>query len=256
MDKYGNGHNGTAEPTLHRRIADDLRRQIRAGELRAGDSVPSEHALQASFAVSRGTVRQALAALRTEGLISGTRGSPPRVNGLTLTQPLDQLVSFSAWIESLGQRATGRVVEFGPRLASPVEAEALGCRPGEPVFHLIRVRYADDEPLLVERTTFPERIGAMLLEVDLRSHSIYAELTKRGMVVVAARQVIGAMAAGKEDARLLGVALRAPLLRARRRGYDAAGHPLEIADDRYLADRVNFTIEHGVAASGVARRLS
>jgi GntR family transcriptional regulator len=118
------------------------------------------------------------------------------------------------------------------------------------------VRYADDEPLMVERTTFPERVGVMLVDVDLRSHSIYAELAKRGMVVAAARQLIGAMAAGKEDARLLGVAVRAPLLRARRRGNDAAGTPLEIADDRYLADRVNFAIEHGVAAPGVARRLS
>jgi len=256
MDKYSVDGGQSGVPTLHRWIADELRRRIRAGELRAGDPVPSEHALQASFAVSRGTVRQALAALRTEGLISGTRGSPPRVNGPALTQPLDQLVSFSAWIDSLGKRATGRVVEFGPRPASPVEAGGLGCRADEPVYHLVRVRYADDEPLLVERTTFPERVGAMLLEVDLRSHSIYAELAKRGMVVAAARQVIGAMAAGKEDAHLLGVAIRAPLLRARRRAYDTAGNPLEIADDRYLADRVNFTIEHGMAASGVARRLS
>jgi GntR family transcriptional regulator len=256
MDKYASDEEGGAAPSLHRRIADELRRRIRAGELRVGDPVPSEHALQASFAVSRGTVRQALQALRSEGLISGTRGSPPRVNGPALTQPLDQLVSFSAWIESLGKRATGRVVEFGQRPASPTEADGLGCRPGEPIYHLIRVRYADDEPLMVERTTFPERVGAMLVDVDLRTHSIYAELAKRGMVVAAARQLIGAMAAGKEDAQLLGVAVRAPLLRARRRGNDAAGTPLEIADDRYLADRVNFAIEHGVAAPGVARRLS
>jgi GntR family transcriptional regulator len=248
---------GTAAPevSLYRRIADELRRQIRAGELRAGDPLPSEHTLRAGYLVSRGTVRQALQALRADGTIGGPRGRPPRVSGLPLTQPLDQLISFSAWIDSLGKRASGRVDAFTRRGATLAESGPLALPVGAPVYHLVRVRFADDEPLLIERTTFPAAIGALLEGVDLTSHSIYAELAGRGIVIGGARQLIGAVAASKEDARLLGVRPGIALLRARRHAFTVSGAPLEIADDRYLAHRVNFALEHNAATAGVARRL-
>jgi GntR family transcriptional regulator len=51
---------------LHQWIADELRRGMAGGESRSGDPLPSEHKLCMAYGVSRGTVRQALAALRAE----------------------------------------------------------------------------------------------------------------------------------------------------------------------------------------------
>ncbi|MDT5240387.1 MAG: GntR family transcriptional regulator, partial [Mycobacterium sp.] len=64
-----------AEPTPIRRpradqarlVADVLRHQIHAGGY--PDGLPSEGELATEFFVSRNTVREALAALKTEGLI-------------------------------------------------------------------------------------------------------------------------------------------------------------------------------------------
>jgi len=61
-------------------IADILRDRIRAGDLRAGDRLPTQAELAEEFGVERGTVRQALRALQDDGLLSNvSKGSPPRI---------------------------------------------------------------------------------------------------------------------------------------------------------------------------------
>ena len=241
---------------LHQQIADELRRQIEAGELRPGDPLPSENALMRRYGVSRGTVRQARAALRADGTIGGSQGRPLAVRGAALTQPLGELISFSAWVRSVGRQPSGRVVEFGPRPADDAAAATLGLKPGEMVVRLVRVRFADDEPLMIERTVFPPAIGELLTGIDLDQRSIYAELARHGIVVASARHLISALPAGADDARLLRVAPRAALLRVQRQAFSPSGEPLEWSDDRYRGDRVNFAIENSALVSGVVRRLA
>jgi DNA-binding FadR family transcriptional regulator len=65
-------------------IASGYRRQIVRGELRPGDTLPSEQQLMAQFRVSRPTLREAFRILETEDLISVRRGSR---GGAQVTQP-------------------------------------------------------------------------------------------------------------------------------------------------------------------------
>jgi GntR family transcriptional regulator len=240
---------------LHQQIAAELRRQIAEGELRPGDPLPSEHTLMRRFGVSRGTIRQARAALRSDGTITGSRGRRLAVRGPQLTQPLSELISFSAWIQSLGKRPSGRVIEFGPRPADDAQAAMLSVGPGATIYFLLRVRLADDEPLMIERTVFPPRVGQLVAALDLERQSIYADLGRQGVVFASARHVLGAMPASLVDARLLGIPVGTPLLRERRHTTSASGEPLEWSDDRYLADRINFTFANTATATGVVRQL-
>jgi GntR family transcriptional regulator len=241
---------------LYLRIADDLRGQIRAGALGPGQRLPSEHALMARFGVARGTVRQALAALRLDGTVSGSRGRPLAVREAPLAQPLSQLISFSTWIEALGKHPSGRVVSSGLEPATAEAAEALGLGLGDPVFRLVRLRLADEHPLMIERAVFPGRLAAGFARFDLARESIYAALARQGIVFASARHAVGAMAAARSDARLLGVASRTPLLRIRRHAFSPTGEALEWSEDRYLASEVEFTIENAASGQGVSRRLS
>ncbi|MFI5535306.1 GntR family transcriptional regulator [Nocardia sp. NPDC051900] len=61
-------------PAKYELISGDLRRQIESGELRPGDQLPGEAALINRYRVSVPTIRQALAVLRTEGLIEARHG--------------------------------------------------------------------------------------------------------------------------------------------------------------------------------------
>src|SRR5882762_5846974 len=56
-------------------VAEDLRRQIIAGELREGDPLPPEDQLMGHAGVARTTVREALRILESEGLIVVRRGA-------------------------------------------------------------------------------------------------------------------------------------------------------------------------------------
>jgi DNA-binding FadR family transcriptional regulator len=55
-------------------VADQLRRSILSGRLRAGRKLPSEAALGQRYGVSRSTIREALRALSSQGIVRTTRG--------------------------------------------------------------------------------------------------------------------------------------------------------------------------------------
>lgn len=208
------------------------------------------------FDVSRGTVRQALAGLRADGLLAGHRGSPPTVLGRQLAQPFSELVSFSAWIESIGMTPSGHVVEFAPGPADVHTADALGVAIGATVHRLLRVRFADGEPMLIERTTFPDDVGRLLREVDLDHGSVYAGLARHGLEVSRAQHTVDAIPASAHDARLLGIAARSPLLRVRRSSFGSTGRALEWSDDRYRSDRLTLRIDNTASRPAVERRIT
>jgi GntR family transcriptional regulator len=238
-------------------IASSLRRDIDSGALGPGAALPSEAELSARFAVSRGTVRQALAALRAEGLISGGRGRSPRVTRSILAQSFDQMVSFSAWAERLGRTPSARTLELARRPVGAEAARKLGVEIGRPVFQYKRLRLLDGEPAMVEVTTFLEWIGRLLLDCDLDGGSVYAQLGERGVNFGEAHQSIGAVAASAEQSGLLGVARRAPLLEVRRHVFDPEGVPLEWSYDTYRGDAFAITVQSRMTLprAGVALTL-
>jgi DNA-binding FadR family transcriptional regulator len=62
---------------VYLQVANQLRGAIFAGELEAGDELPTERELSSSFGVSRASVREALRVLEAQGLIT-TGGAPAR----------------------------------------------------------------------------------------------------------------------------------------------------------------------------------
>ena len=238
---------------LHRQLADALRERIRRGDLQPGTALPSEADLGSAFAVSRGTVRQALAQLRAEGLILGSRGKSPTVGRAPLSQPFAQLLSFSAWARSMGMVASGRRVSVERKPASPVIASLLDVQVGIPLVSIVRLRLGDGEPMLLERTVFSPGVGEAVEGLDLEADSIYAGLAARGITFAAAQQTIDAVGATVLDATWLCVRRGAPLLRVRRLSTDPEGRPLEWADDRYRPDRVTLTIDQLANRPGIAR---
>jgi GntR family transcriptional regulator len=193
---------------------------------------------------SRGPVRQALATLRAEGLISGGRGKRPTVQRREVAPPFDSFVSFSRWAYMLGLPPGQHTVEIARRRASAEVAGHLDIEPGEPVVQLLRQRLLDGEPVMVERTTFVRTWGSLLFEHDPDDGSIYEHLIRQGLQIGVARHTIDAVQADEHDHELLGVAVGDPLLREVRIAYTNVGDAFEFSDDRYRPDRVTFTIDN------------
>ncbi|TWP50085.1 GntR family transcriptional regulator [Lentzea tibetensis] len=236
------------ETPLHERIAADLRRAIASGELAVGDPVPSESQLSAMWNASRAPVRQALSALRAEGMIGGGRGKPAVVRMQALSQPFETFLSFSSWAAGMGHTPGQRTLEIALRPASAEVADALGLEEGAQVVQLLRQRSIDGRPTMLERTTFVEPVGRLLLDFDCDSGSLYAHLGSCGVDMSVARHQIDAVAADEVDSSLLDVPVGAPLLRERRRASGVDGRPVEYSDDRYRPDMVSFSIENSQQA--------
>ena len=61
--------------SLTEQLANDLRERIVAGEYKPGDKLPTEQKLAAEHGVSRTVVREAVAALRADGMIEARQGA-------------------------------------------------------------------------------------------------------------------------------------------------------------------------------------
>ncbi|GAB3823099.1 GntR family transcriptional regulator [Kribbella italica] len=64
----------TADKMTYERVADVLREQIKSGQLAPATVLPSERQFAETYAVTRETIRRAIAQLRTEGLVQVLHG--------------------------------------------------------------------------------------------------------------------------------------------------------------------------------------
>lgn len=226
----------------YRTIADDLRRQVSAGELGAGAVLPSEAALAGSYGVSRVTVRKALDLLREEGLVGSRQGFGWFVAGDRLRQSLDALATIEDQLAGQGRTPERRVVSFRFLPASGQVAGLLGTHVGDPpeVLEVVRVNLADGQPFAVVTVWCPGDLGAALSRDAVESATFYELLPVR---FDRATQTIGAAVADATDAERLEVPVGSPLLVCERVSRDVAGAPVLVAEHRFPAHLTEFVVQ-------------
>ncbi|MEU5322466.1 GntR family transcriptional regulator [Streptomyces sp. NPDC047461] len=244
-------------PARHEEIADALRRAIDREEYTVGSRLPAETDLAAQYDVSRGTVRQAVAALTAEGLIGSRQGARRVVLASRRSQSFAELRSFAQWARAMGREATGRVVAQEYRPATQEDAIRLQLRAGTKVLHVLRVRGLDGEPVLLERTVYADWISPAVEPIEPDCPSVTQRLyDDRGLVFAYGEHVIDAVAAGAQDAELLLVRRTSPLLRVRRVTTTREGRPVEWSDDRYRSDAVSFSVHNSMDNNALARKTA
>jgi GntR family transcriptional regulator len=162
---------------LWAQVQSDLRRRLARGEFT--EAFPPEKAVGEQYVVSRNTVRQALRALRTEGLVVAERGRMPRLSGpAEITQPMGTLYSLFASAAANGMRQSSVVRTLDVR-ADGVIAVRLSLEESTPLLYLERLRLADEEPLALDRVWLPADLARPLLAADFTHTSLYQELEAR-----------------------------------------------------------------------------
>ena len=239
---------------MYRKVAADLGREIGEGRYGSGGRLPAEGDLAERYGVSRGTVRQAMALLRTEGLIASRRGTRRVVIGTTRPQSFGELLSFTRWARSTGEEPGGRTVTVETRPADATEREQLRLPAGAEIYEVRRLRTLAGRPVMIERTVYPSAVGELIAELppDTVSHTVALE--ESGVLIADAQHTIDLCRADEEDARLHGCRPGDPLLRERRCSTDPAGTPVEWSEDRYLPETVAFTVLSSAASGSLARR--
>lgn len=136
------------------RIYHDLARDIDEGKYAVGDLLPSEKMLTDKYGVSRETARKALAILTDRGYIQRIMGKGSLViDHKRYSIPVSSLVSYKEFAESAGKVAHTELIELTANAALPhvpFQALAGGSIEQVPVTHVMRVRYIDETPAIVD----------------------------------------------------------------------------------------------------------
>ena len=242
-----------AAHALYQKVAEDIKAAIASGEYPAAAKLPSENELAQRYGVSRGTIRQAFAALRADGVIASRRGARRVVFGGPRVQSFGELLSFSRWARAAGEVPGGEVISLDRRPATALEVGRLAIGDGAAVYALVRVRLLSGRPVMVERAVYPDKVGVLVAGLDLTRDSITERLEELGVVFTDAEHVIDAVAASAEDARWLRVRPGVPLLRERRFTTDRSGQPVEWSDDRYLSTETAFSVRNSITVNALSR---
>jgi GntR family transcriptional regulator len=224
---------------------DFLRENIKQGVWRSGDQLPGEHALCEQYDVSRTVVRQALSELESEGLIVRRKGKGAFVVEPKIIESLAQkLTGFYQDMSERGLRTITQVLIQEVMPAPAKIARQLEIPVETPVVHLHRLRFVEDEPILLVTSYLPYALCSGLERIDLSNRSLYAYLEQSyGLVIARGRRRIGAVAANSEQAHLLRICPGAPLLSLDSVSYLADDTPIEYYHAVHRGDRSQFEVE-------------
>lgn len=193
-----------------------------------GAMLPSEIQLAREFGVSQGTVRRALDALATEGLLHRRQGLG------TFVPELEDRRSLFLFFNMVGldgrqEMPAAEVLEARLVPVGPDDADALDITPGAPVRRLHRLRFFEERPVVYETVTASEHLlpGLGAGSDPLPDHLFRHYEAAYGVTVVDAREEIRAVAASDAVAAHLGVTPGAPLLAVDRIAYTIDRRPVE-----------------------------
>ena len=142
-------------------------------------------------------------------------------------------------------KARTEVLSFARELPSKEVAEKLGISENDSVMHFERVRYADDRPLVLEKSWIQAAQCPDLKREDLKG-SLYMVLYKKYRhEVAAAHQSLRAVLASELEARALQLKIGDPVMLVNGVTYLGDGRAIEVEESHFRAEAIEFIIELG-----------
>jgi GntR family phosphonate transport system transcriptional regulator len=229
-----------------RQIADTLTTEIRDRAYASTGRLPGEVELSVRFGVNRHTLRQAVAALQSEGLVRIEPGRGIFVQHGLLDYALSRRTRFSENLQRQGllpskQLLTARVMPAPERAALELKLDK-----GAKVLMVEMLDEANDAPIGLATAYYPAARFAGLLEMlaeGLRTTDILMHFGVRDYVRAQSR--ITTQMPSEETARLLKQSGTRPLLCVECLDVDMQGTPIKYGETVFCGDRVQLVVNAG-----------
>ncbi|WP_432745412.1 GntR family transcriptional regulator [Streptomyces sp. JH002] len=243
-----------------RRIAEEFRRAIAAGEIKPGDKLPSERKIAEKYETARNTAREAIRLLAEQGLVTAKQGK-----GVFVREE-QKLFRFGGDRYSMKNRATGLTpfrLECKKQGKTPrIEVESIAReKPPQDVAERLKVQsdeqsvlhrenhyFADDEPVQIVSTylRWEEAKGTLLMEEKTGPNGIYGRLEELGHVMTSGRDEVTARMPGADETAVLQLPPGVPVLEVLHTSFDQAEEPFEVTRYVHRADRTGLLYDFPV----------
>ncbi|WP_053363386.1 GntR family transcriptional regulator [Bacillus sp. FJAT-27251] len=227
---------------LYYQLAQSIQKQIDSGDLKPGESLPTEREYAENLNISRMTVRQALNQLVNNGYLYRVQGKGTFVAECKIEKPLTGITSFTEDMMARGLEPSSKLLHFELIPATPDVANQLQIKENSPVYEIKRIRLADHVPMAIEINYISANLVKGLTE-KIVNQSIYAYMEDQlNLRIEQAIQTIESSLAEPNEAQLLQMKDGAPLMRIQRTAFLYDGTPAEYVLSAYRADRYKFTV--------------
>jgi DNA-binding GntR family transcriptional regulator len=228
-------------------IAVDLRRRIGAEEWSTGQRIASETELARDYAVSRVTMRQAIAELVKDDLLERRQGSGTFVGEQQRPLVYDLNLTVGAlatqWRDA---KFDNRAETIGAGVAEPPTdelRERLQLSPLGTVTYMVRRVFINDRPAVLYRSWFDSELVPGLETSARLSGSLSNVLAEDyGLFPARSETELEVVRSTREEMELLQAGSDVPLVMVTSMTYLETGRPLEYAQLTWLGDRVRFHI--------------
>lgn len=226
-------------------VMDALKEYMEQGDVKAGEQLPGEPELCRMFDVSRTVIRQALKELAYEGLIEREKGRGTFVAEPKIGESLFQeLTGFYQDMEAKGHGSGSKVLKQKVVPASIKVAKNLEIESETPVIQIDRLRFVQDEPIVLVKAYLPYELYPGLLDADLEQQSLYAFLEREYKIQIArSHRIFEAVPANEYEADLLQVQKGAPLILLDSVSSLADGTRFEYYHALHRGDRSRFEVD-------------
>ncbi|HZZ05121.1 GntR family transcriptional regulator [Paraburkholderia sp.] len=233
--------NRVSATALYMQIADHLRTQIDEGTFATDSKLPAESELTRRFAVSRVTVRQAIAQLLAEGYVVSKQGKGTFVSRNKFVHDLKPMRGFYDALVAQGVEPKTKLLEFGPVAAPEAIRQAFGPDEGD-CFRLKRLYLVDGEPIALVISYLPPQASGLTWEQATRN-PIYVLLESLLAMPVSKAEIhIRARSAGASVGQALGLSPRAALLVMDRESFGENGMLRERTSFYIRPENYEFTL--------------
>ncbi len=224
-------------------IYEHLRNDINEGLFGEGDRFPPEIELCDKFKVSRGTIREALRLLYQQGILKREQGKGTFVTHSKIQQDAQKLMGFTELMKLHGKAAQAKLLEVTVKAPNSRVKQLLELKDGENIVKVQRLRFGDEEPLIIERSYFVHDIFKPLLQFNLENESIYELMYREtSMRLGVADQSIEGVLAGPTSSKLLNIEANSPVLLIKRLIKMKNDRLFQYSEDMYRSDRLSFSI--------------
>lgn len=214
--------------------------------MKPGDKIPSERQLCKLYNISRTTVRKAISELELNGYIIRIHGKGTFIATRDRQKHnLSDYYSFTEQMKSIGKKPKSTVVEFHIERSNKFISDKLKIQNGEKVIRFIRLREADNIPLMIETTFLPYKDFSKITKKTLEQkplYDIFSEEYNRKIYHV--EEAFSASIIGKEESKFLKIEQSLPCLRIKRISYDKEDKIIEYTISYARGDQFAYKVSY------------